>query len=129
MLVKKAQGVIEFIVLFGAALLFFVVIIATIQESQSQKNKEKERLIAQNVALDIQDEINLAAESSDGYERNFTTPDNIIGLDYTINVSQGYVFLTMGDYVVDYNVVQVVGQIQKGNNLIKKENGTVYLNS
>ncbi len=128
MLTKKAQGVIEFIILFGVALLFFVVIIATIQESQSQKNKEKERLIAQNVALDIQDEINLAAESSDGYERNFTTPENIIGLDYTINVSQGYIFLTLGDYVVDYNVVQVVGQIQKGNNLIKKENGTVYLN-
>ncbi|MEK6917710.1 MAG: hypothetical protein AABW51_02070 [Nanoarchaeota archaeon] len=128
MFIKKAQGVIEFIILFGAALLFFVVIIATIQESQSQKNKEKERLVAQNVALDIQDEINLAAGSSEGYERNFTTPENIMGLDYDINVSQGYIFLILGDYVVDYNVVQVVGQIQKGNNLIKKENGTVYLN-
>lgn len=125
---KKAQGTIEFVILFGVALLFFVMITAAIQIDQSKKNKEKERLLLQNVALDVQDEINLAAESSEGYARNFTIPLNIIGRDYEINLSNDYVIANIDIYVLTYKIHNVTGQIQKGNNFIRKNNETVYLN-
>jgi uncharacterized protein YpmB len=125
---KRGQGIIEFVVLFGVALLFFVVIMASIQEKQSQRNKEKERIIVQNIALDVQDEINLAAGSSDGYRRNFQIPANILGKDYEIEITQGYVVAKLDGYIVDYEVFNVTGLIIEGDNLIRKENGIVYLN-
>lgn len=125
---KRGQSAIEFVIIFGFVLFSFVVFFAIIQNNQAEKNKEKERIIVQNVALDVQDEINLAAESSDGYSREFKTPLNILGKDYEINITDNFIQVKMGVHVITYKVFQVTGLIQKGPNIIKKENGTVYLN-
>ena len=125
---RKSQGAMEFIIIFGAVLFFFVLFFGVIQQNISDKNKEKERLVAQNIALDVQYEINLAAEASDGYSRDFTTPGNILGKDYEINISDARVYLVMEDFATSYKAVYVNGSIIKGANKIRKENGTVYLN-
>ena len=125
---RKSQGAIEFLIIFGAMLFFFIIFFGIIQENISEKDKEKERIVAQSVALDVQDEINLAAESSEGYSREFSVPENIFGKEYSINVTQSRILIAYDKFSASYNSRNVTGELKKGVNKIKKENGTVYLN-
>jgi hypothetical protein len=126
---KKGQGTVEFIILFSSALFFFVIFMGIIQMNIADTNLEKQRIFLQNIALNVKNEIAFVAESKDGYTREFYVPQNSLGIDYEINLTDGYVFCFMTDYSISYRVFNVTGQIQKGDNLIRKENGEVYLNS
>jgi len=132
---KKAQGIIEFIIIFGAVFFFFIAFLIVIQKTTESKNLDEERIIAQNIALSIQDEISLASESSDGYYREFKIPDNIIGKEYNVSIVQtgtesGSVYVQSGTKIgISYRVLPVFGNIQKGLNTIRNQNGVVYLNS
>lgn len=125
---KKAQGAIEFIIIFGSLLFFFIVFFAAIQSNTERKNAEKEGLILQNIALSVKEEINLAAGSSEGYYREFKTPENILGKDYEITIVGSFIYTSMDNLGFAYKISDVNGSIQKGTNIIRKENGTVYLN-
>jgi len=125
---KKAQGVIEFVVLFGTLLFFFIAFFGVIQKNIEEKNSEKERIILQNTALEIKEEINLASESSDGYFREFETPKNILGKDYEVEIIEDLVYVSMENVGFSYRIQEVNGIIQKGENNITKRNGEVYLN-
>jgi len=82
------------------------------------------------VALIVQDEINLALKSSEGYNREFKIPEKIINQDYDINLTGGLVYIITEDEksAIALSIANVSGQIKKGYNLIKKENGIIYLN-
>ena len=124
----KAQGMIEFVILIGAVLFFFVSFFLIIQENVSDKNLERKTLLAQNIALTVQNEINLASESTNGYSREFKIENMILGEDYNIQIADGRVYVNTTRIGLSYQVLDFVGSIQKGNNIIKKENDTVYLN-
>src|SRR3989344_6023531 len=125
---NKAQGAFEFIIILGSVLFFFLVFFAAIQSNVSEKNLEKEKVISQNIALDVQDEINLAAESSEGYYREFSVPENVLGKDYEINITENFVYVKMGKISVSYKIANITGNIQKGVNIIEKQNGEILLN-
>ena len=125
---NKAQGAVEFIIILGSVLFFFLVFFAAIQSNVSEKNLEKEKVISQNIALDVQDEINLAAESSEGYYREFSVPENVLGKDYEINITENFVYVKMGKISVSYKIANITGNIQKGVNIIEKQNGEILLN-
>ncbi len=125
---KGGQGATEFAIIFGFVLFFFVVFFAAIQENQNRKNIEKDRIYLQNVAINVQKEISIASGSSDGYIREFTIPQTILGSDYFINNSQGYLQVELNNYWLVYDVQEVNGSVKKGTNIIKKENGTVFIN-
>ena len=124
---KRAQGTIEFILIFGAILFFFIAFFSIIQRNISNQNEDKEKILLQSIALDVRDEINMAAESSDGYSRNFTLPENILGKDYEINISDNFVYVSTEKNGFVYRISQVSGSIQKGINRIIKQNGMVTL--
>jgi len=128
MLIKKSQSAIEFIVVFGALLFFFVAFFVVINKNISEKNIEKERMIMQDTALDIQEEIAIASESSNGYSRNFNTPKNVLGKEYNANITGTFIYLSMGKFGIAYKIQNITGELIKGENLIRKENGKVYLN-
>lgn len=125
---KRGQGAMEFLVMFGSALFFFAIFMSIIQMNITSKNEEKQRVILQNVALDVKKEIKFAAESMDGYSREFFIPQNILGMDYEIILVENLVLATMGEQTFSYDISNVTGSIQKGGNVIKKENGKVLLN-
>ncbi len=125
---NKAQGAVEFIIILGGVLFFFLVFFAAIQSNVSEKNLEKEKIITQNIALDVQDEINLAAESSEGYYREFSIPENVLGKNYEINIIENFVYVKMGKISVSYKIANITGNIQKGVNIIEKQNGEILLN-
>ncbi|MBU0959227.1 MAG: hypothetical protein KKB31_04765, partial [Nanoarchaeota archaeon] len=114
--------------LFGAVMFFFVIFFTVIQQNIRDKNDEKEIIVLQNLALNVQDEIGFAAESSNGYSRTFYVEKNILGKDYYINVTGDLLYVGLGDLLVSYGIPYVEGVIQKGDNTIRKDNGAIYLN-
>jgi len=126
---KKAQGGIEFIIIFSFVLFFFVLFFTIIQSNQNEKNKENEDILFQNIALDVRDEINIAAGASDGYFREFEIPEKILGKDYEISVTNsGNVYLESESYATSFRSSKVNGILKKGTNNITKKDGEVFIN-
>lgn len=127
---KKSQSSIEFITLVVFILFFFTIFFIAIQSNISSTSKSREGIIVKEIALTVQDEINLAYESSNGYFRKFTLPEKISNQDYTLMIVEESVYVKTSDNknAIALPVISVVGNISKGENYIRKENGTVYLN-
>jgi len=128
---KKAQGSVEFIILIGFILFFFIAFLVIIQENIGDKTKERQNVLLGEVVKIVQDEINLAYESSEGYSRDFEIPDKINNQDYEINITAGdvYAVISGGKNAIALPVAEVNGEISKGLNHIKKEAGEIKLNS
>jgi hypothetical protein len=129
-MIKRAQTAIEFVALVAFILFFFVIFFLTIQENLSDRLREKRTLAIRELALNVQNELNLALQTSDGYYREFKIPDKISNLDYEINITQGTVYIITKDKknAIALPVANVTGDVIKGTNIIKKENGEIKLN-
>jgi len=129
-MVKKGQASIEFIILIGVVLFFFLTFSFFIQSNVAKKSQERQNLILKDVALTVQDEINLASKSSDGYYRTFELPEKIVNQDYEINLTEGVVYARTvdGKNAIALPIAEVLGEVKKEQNIIKKENGEVKLN-
>jgi len=126
-----AQSAIEFLILTGFLLFSFTILFVAIQGNMSDKIRERQELAVKSVAIAVQDEINLASQSMDGYYRQFKIPKEINGREYEINITDGVVYLRTidGKYAIALPVQNVTGYLEKENpNIIRKENGIVYLN-
>lgn len=127
---KKAQVAIEFVILTGFLLFFFVLFFLAIQENMSDKTREKQDLVVKETALTIKSEIELAHESINGYYREFTIPQKILNLDYEASFVDGLIYIKTSDnkHTIALTVLPVNGSIIKGKNIIRKQEGVVYLN-
>ncbi|NQU32277.1 MAG: hypothetical protein HQ521_03500 [Bacteroidetes bacterium] len=127
---RRGQATVEFMIMFGAALFFFVVFMSIVQMNVLDKNLEKQRIVLQNVAIDVRDEIGFASRSSDGYFREFYVSENILGVYYNITLAEDMVFVIMGNQTFAYDIPEgVIGNVQKGLNTIKKEGEDVIINA
>ncbi len=131
MLEKNAQTAIEFVIMIGFVLFFFIAILLVVQEGMSDKIKEKRNLAAKEIALIVQDEINLALESSDGYYREFEIPNKVGSQNYDIQIIEDMVYVntTDNEYAIALPVPKITGNVQKGTNSIQKEKGEIKLNA
>ena len=127
----KSQSAIEFMTLIGVVLFFFLMLILAFQQNIAEKTYEKRNQAVQELAFSVQNEIAIASAATDGYEREFEIPQNILNADYTINLTDNSVFLLTADgkHGLSLPVQNVTGDIVKGMNTIKKINGGVFLNS
>jgi len=127
---EKGQGALEFIILIGIVIFFLTVFFVAINQNMGDNQKEKRNLAIEDIAISVQDEINLASKSSDGYSREFKVPYDIEGNGYNITIVDDLVYVKTIDNeeALSLPIMKISGQIMKGNNLIKKENGSVYLN-
>lgn len=128
---KRGQSSIEFMVLFGALFFFLMTFLLIVQENLADKTRENYQLTLNEIAFSVQDEIALAHSAPDGYYREFDIPEKVIRLDYDINFTPRSVYLITEDerYTVSLTVLNVTGNVQKGSNVIRRENGAVYLNT
>ena len=128
---KSGQSTIEFVILVTAVLFFFVIFFVFIQENIAVTKYESTRVAVREVALTVQNEIQLASSATDGYERQFTLPADINGLPYLINVvdSSVYIRTTDGKHALALPVGDVTGDVVIGVNSVTKVNESVYLNS
>lgn len=127
---KKAQVGIEFIIIIGALLFFISLFLLVIQENMKDKIYQRENTIVKEIALTVQNEINLALQSGDGYFREFTLPQKAGNLDYEINIDSGIVYIktTNNRHALTIPIANVIGNINVTNNIIEKINGIIYLN-
>ena len=137
MKIKKAQTAIEFVIMISLLLFFFVSMILIINYNLSDKYREKEEAVVKNIAYTIQDEINIASKTTNGYSREFTLPPNALGKDYEANIDYQDPSLvevkTKRVSIVlplppDINVNETNAINIPGPNLIKKEQGEICLN-
>ena len=128
---KHSQTAIELMIIIGFVFFAFTAFFIAVQISTSDKIKEEQRLRVKEIVIDVQDEINLAFQSSDGYYREFKIPKNINGIEYEINIIEGLVYLKTIDNknAIALPVQDVTGEINITDNIIKKEDGIVKLNS
>ena len=86
-----------------------------------------------DLAISIQQELIFASELEDGYRREFYLPTKLNNIDYSItngNTSSynGYLTFQYESQEFFYIIPAVVGSIQKGSNVLRKYNNTLYLN-
>ena len=96
---KRGQSAIEFLILVGAMLFVFVLFLGLFQKNIGEKIVEKRNYALTELALTIQNEINLASEASNGYSRTFEIPKDILGSDYDVNITSGMVYARTRDGV------------------------------
>ncbi|MDH3324240.1 MAG: hypothetical protein OEL89_01225 [Candidatus Peregrinibacteria bacterium] len=127
---KKAQVGVEFMIIMGALLLFVSIFLLIIQGNTEDKRYQREDILTKEVALTVQNEINLALKSGDGYIREFKIPEKIGELEYEISVDSGVVYIRTDDgrHALTLPVIEINGSINVTNNVIEKINGVVYLN-
>ncbi|MEK6847189.1 MAG: hypothetical protein AABY16_03420 [Nanoarchaeota archaeon] len=127
----KAQSAVEFIILVGFIAFFFLIFLFVIQANTADERWDNRNMLTQELALEIQQEISLAAGSSSGYSRQFTLPVKISGLAYTAEIVENtvvYVHTDNGEHALSLPVSYVNGNLVLGVNTIKNIGGAVYLN-
>ena len=128
---KKAQVGMEFIILVGFMLVSFTIFFLILQENLSDKFSERQDKKVKVIAITVKNEIDLAFHSTDGYRREFSLAPDVYGKDYDISVNESIVYVVTvdGEHAISFAVKEVVGQIQRYDNVITKQNGKVLLNA
>jgi len=128
-LLKKrlGQSSIEFILIISVVALILVSTFIIAQRKTGEAQKQKTDSTAQELANLINAEIEMAARSPSIYAREFTIPETLNGEAYELELNnQTEITIQIGgsEYVVFLNH-NVSGDLQKGRNIIQKEDGTV----
>ncbi|MBI5804053.1 hypothetical protein HY450_02310 [Candidatus Pacearchaeota archaeon] len=127
---EKGQSAVEFIILVGAVMFFFIAMLYVFQQNLADKSVEERNRLLNEIGLSIQKEIELASDSSEGYTREFKVPETLLNLEYTVELTESvlYIHTDDGKYALTLPVHDVTGQIKKGQNSIRKREGRVFLN-
>ena len=101
-----------------------------INESMSGKIKQERMNKVKEIAFTIQDEINLASKSTNGYSRTFDIPLDIDGKNYEAIITEEMIYIKTTDnkYATALPVQNTTGQPIIGENTIQKKEGIIYLN-
>ena len=127
---ERGQAAIEFMIIVGVVLFFSVVFIGVLQSQNSDKIKERRSFEVNEVALAVRSEVALAVDASDGYQRHFDLPVTVAQQEYSVSINEGLVYVVTEDEknAVSYPVADVIGQPQRGNNVIRRVGDLIYLN-
>ena len=126
----NAQFAIEFIILIAFMFLIFLGVIAVITSKIIEAKDAERQGIAEDIAALAKNEIDLAKSATDGYNRNFILPSKIKGNDYSIEIidNRELVIIYIDKEYVSFLPENVEGDIYPGENTIRKESDTVYVN-
>lgn len=128
-MIKKSQTALEFVITSVFLLTIFLMILLIMNNNVSENIREKQNTELKKVAITIQNEIALCSRASSGYQREFEIPDKIGNLDYNIYLVDGLVYINSTHYSIALPIEKVEGSIFKGNNVIRKINKQIKLNS
>jgi len=118
----------EFIMLILLAFMIMIVFAVVGRERMVDLRKEGEFVALKDVALAVQSEVFTATNVEDGYRREFGLPASLDGVNYTIWISGEYVIAESENHDFTLRISSVTGNVAKGTNVIRKEEGVVYLN-
>ena len=125
---RHAQVAIEFVILIGLLMFIMLLFLTFIHNYVVDVRSDKDRELLKDIAYAIQAEIHIAASVDDGYERNFIVPDLLDSMNYTINLTGNQIWATTTKAEIVLNIPNVIGNLTKGGNTIRKSDGIIYLN-
>lgn len=128
---KYGQSSLEFVIVVGAMVFFFIVLLAGISEQQGIKAAQERAFLVKDLAIGVQQELVLAAGAREGYERVFTLPQTLINQEYNISLVSGAVYVATADgkHSLALPVPPANGTLVKGDNKIRKQSGGVLVNA
>lgn len=124
----KSQVAMEFIMLVLLAFMIMIVFTVVGRDRMVDLRREEEFVALKDVAFTVQAEIFTATNVEDGYIREFGLPASLGGVNYTIQISGGYVIAESENHDYTLKISPVTGDVINGANVIRKEDGVVYLN-
>lgn len=126
---RQGQVAFEFVIL--VAVLFTAVIIFTafVRDNFNEVQGDTDYFKLKDVALSVKAELNLAIALDDGYQRAFFVPLTIDGLEYNITRENGFLMFSAAGAEYTVSVPPYTGTLQKGNNVIRKVDGAVEVNT
>ena len=125
---KKSQIASEFMLFSGIALILAIIFVSASLSQAKTLYQTKESLSLRDVALKTQNEISIAANSEDGYLRQFELPEKIGDRPYNISIKSNTVtaWTNTTSYII--STLNASGYLKKGSNSITKTNGIENLN-
>lgn len=128
---SKGQSAMELLIIVGGVFLFFMAILGVFYGKIADKNDEKRQFEIQELALELENELNIAAEAADGYSRSFYLPGRLAGLTYSVTLLDGFLYINTTDNrdTLGIQVQNASGQFVLGaDNRITKIDGIIYVN-
>ncbi|MGM5484094.1 MAG: hypothetical protein ACQER9_04230 [Nanobdellota archaeon] len=125
---NKSQAALEFAVLLGVVLIFFVSITAFLSYQKNVLKEEKTFERMENVMEKVSEEILIAQRVNGNYNRTFVLPDQIIDYDYDIELFRGQEIIIKNEIGMEEfkNLpYYIYGQINEGKNIIRKKGNSI----
>lgn len=125
----KGQSGIELLMLVSYSLLVFSAVYLVILQSNFSAIKEKRNMESMKISEWIGYEIDIATSIGDGYSKNFTLPDTIVGGTYSVLITDNLVIVNSTEtYTTKIVTPNITGTIQPGDNYIENREGLIYAN-
>lgn len=126
---SKAQISIEFMMLF----IFFVgllavVMVYAVQNMQSVSSSTLSLEAGKTLSLALS-KLDTAFLEGDGFSTTFVLPGLIMGMDYSVNVTSGFVLVVVDNSTYSRPLLtkDVAGMPKKGENAVRNANGTLVI--
>lgn len=126
---SKAQISTEFMLLFmffiGVLAFSMVYVIQNIQDTSASTL----RIEADKTLFMVKSKLETAFLEGDGFSTNFTLPQRIMGFDYSVNISSGFLFMGIkNDTYSDPLITKdITGVPRKGENVLRNVNGRLVI--
>jgi type II secretory pathway component PulC len=127
-LTRHAQVAFEFVVLVAIVFTALIVFTAFVRDNFRDVQSDTDYFKLKDVALSVKAEISLAVALEDGYQRAFFLPLTIDGLEYNISRENGFLMFESSGAEYTVSVPSYSGDVQKGNNIIRKVDGVIEVN-
>jgi hypothetical protein len=126
---EKGQLSIEFFVMVGMAVMLLIVFVSVSSDLIVENSKERYDNAMNDLVYSVQSEIILGSRAEAGYVRNFTIPESVDKYDFSINNTQGELFVEYDNSKkeVVLPIPNVTGIVKKGMNRIRNEQGVVII--
>ena len=126
---KKCQSTIEFIMVFTLVLAALIVILFISSEKVQDINSEMVEVEARKVLSKIVTKLNTVVLEGNGFSSNLTIPQQILNMNYTIQIQSNFVTITLQNITYIDNILtdNVTGTLQKGVNVIRNINNNLVI--
>ncbi len=125
----KAQVAVEFLYVMAFIMIIGGVLIAVVGNEIGDKKDQELLREVRDEARKARQEVFIAADVEDGYQREFEVPQRVNNQEYNLTISDNTLSAFSGVIGVVYSAPTVQGQFQKGTNTIRREGGVIHLNS
>jgi hypothetical protein len=125
----RAQVAVEFMIIFGIFLVALIIILIAVWSDVADMNRANIELSVNNLLEKVSSKIDTVFLEGDGFSSNITIPETISGLNYSIGMFNGAIWIEVNNITYSKNLLtkNVTGSFNKGQNLLRNENGEVII--